>query len=109
MGVRRERGCAQAARCRRRDSASATIPPSTALAALHYRLPLDGVTATVRGGRFLAGDLGARFEMKRRFRSGFQVGAWYSLTNGNDITSPGTPASPTMTRVCSCRSRWVRC
>jgi len=66
----------------------------TALAALHYRLPLDGVTATVRGGRFLAGDLGARFEMKRQFRSGFQVGAWYSLTDGNDITSPGTPAKP---------------
>jgi membrane-associated phospholipid phosphatase len=66
----------------------------TALGALHYRLPITGVTATVRGGRFLAGDLGARFEMKRQFRSGFQVGAWYSLTDGNDITSPGTPAKP---------------
>ena len=66
----------------------------TALGALHYRLPITGVTATVRGGRFLAGDLGARFEMKRQFRSGFQVGAWYSLTDGNDITNPGTPAKP---------------
>ena len=66
----------------------------TALAALHYRLPIDGLTATVRGGRFLAKDLGARFEMKRRFRSGFEVGAWYSLTDGNDITSPGSPAKP---------------
>ncbi len=66
----------------------------TALASLHYRLPIDGVTATVRGGRFLAGDLGARIEMKRRFRSGFEIGAWYTLTNGNDITSPGTPLHP---------------
>jgi len=66
----------------------------TALAAFHYRLPLNGLTATVRAGRFLAGDTGARFELKRRFRSGFEVGAWYSLTNGNDITSPGTPANP---------------
>lgn len=66
----------------------------TALASLHYRLPINGVTATVRGGRFLAGDLGGRFEMKRRFRSGFEIGAWYSLTNGNDITSPGSPTKP---------------
>ncbi|MDD2776695.1 MAG: YjbH domain-containing protein [Gallionella sp.] len=66
----------------------------TALASLHYRLPINGVTATVRGGRFLAGDLGGRFEMKRRFRSGFEVGAWYTLTNGNDITMPGAPTRP---------------
>ncbi len=67
---------------------------TTALAALHYRLPISGMTATARAGRFLAGDLGTRLEMKRRFRSGFTVGAWYSLTNGNDITSPGTPDKP---------------
>ncbi|MFY9260325.1 MAG: YjbH domain-containing protein [Gallionella sp.] len=66
----------------------------TALASLHYRLPINGVTATVRAGRFLAGDLGGRIEMKRRFRSGFEIGAWYSLTNGNDITMPGTPLKP---------------
>jgi membrane-associated phospholipid phosphatase len=66
----------------------------TALASLHYRLPINGVTATVRGGRFLAGDIGGRFEMKRRFRSGFEIGAWYTLTNGNDITMPGTPTQP---------------
>ncbi|MGA7749045.1 MAG: YjbH domain-containing protein [Gallionella sp.] len=66
----------------------------TALAALHYRLPISGLTATVRAGRFLAKDDGARFELKRRFRSGIEVGAWYTLTNGNDITSPGSPTSP---------------
>ncbi|OGS94889.1 MAG: hypothetical protein A3H31_04330 [Gallionellales bacterium RIFCSPLOWO2_02_FULL_57_47] len=66
----------------------------TALATLHYRFLSTGVTAAVRAGRFLAGDTGARFEMKRRFRSGFEVGMWYALTNGNDITSPGSPANP---------------
>lgn len=65
----------------------------TALAAVHYRLPL-GVTATARAGRFLAKDVGARIEMKRRFASGFEMGAWYTITNGNDITSPGSPDSP---------------
>lgn len=65
----------------------------TALGALHYRLPYD-VTATVRAGRFLAQDEGARFEFKRRFRSGVEVGMWYTRTNGKDVTSPGTPSSP---------------
>jgi hypothetical protein len=65
----------------------------TALGALHYKLPYE-VTATVRAGRFLARDTGARIEFKRRFRSGIEVGAWYSKTNGNDITNPGAPGSP---------------
>jgi hypothetical protein len=66
----------------------------TALAAFHYRMPFYGLTGTVRAGRFLAKDSGARFEVKRRFRSGFEVGAWYTFTDGNDITSPGSPSSP---------------
>lgn len=66
----------------------------TALAAMHYRLPVTGLTATVRAGRFLAKDIGGRFELKRRFRSGFEAGAWYTLTNGNDITGPGKPGRP---------------
>ncbi|WP_328698614.1 YjbH domain-containing protein [Craterilacuibacter sinensis] len=65
----------------------------TAIGSLHYRLPYE-TTATLRAGRFLAKDLGARFEIKRRFRSGFEVGAWYTRTDGEDITSPGTPSSP---------------
>jgi len=66
----------------------------TMLASLHYRFQAAGVTATIRAGRFLAGDTGGRIEMKRRYRSGFEVGAWYTVTNGNDITSPGTPSHP---------------
>lgn len=65
----------------------------TALGALHYQLPY-GVTVTGRAGRFLAKDDGVRLEFKRRFRSGVEVGAWFTKTNGKDITSPGTPANP---------------
>jgi membrane-associated phospholipid phosphatase len=65
----------------------------TALGAMHYRLPYD-VTVTARVGRFLARDTGARIEFKRRFQSGIEIGAWYTHTNGNDITSPGFPNNP---------------
>lgn len=65
----------------------------TALGALHYQLPY-GVTVTGRAGRFLARDEGVRLEFKRRFRSGVEIGAWYTKTNGKDITSPGTPSDP---------------
>lgn len=65
----------------------------TALGAIHYRLPSD-ITVTARAGRFLAKDTGVRVEFKRRFLSGIEVGAWYTRTNGNDITNPGSPAAP---------------
>ena len=65
----------------------------TAIASLNYRMA-QRVTGTVRAGRFLAKDEGVRFEVKRRFASGFEAGAWYTVTNGEDITSPGTPDSP---------------
>jgi membrane-associated phospholipid phosphatase len=65
----------------------------TAIGSLHRRLPM-GVTGTVRAGRFLAKDEGARFELSRRFRSGMRFGGWYTYTNGNDITSPGSPSNP---------------
>jgi len=66
----------------------------TALAAAHYRFPAYGVTATARFGRFLARDEGVRLELKRRFRSGVEIGAWYTWTDAKDITSPGTPEEP---------------
>ena len=65
----------------------------TAIGSLHYRLPHD-ITVTARAGRFLAKDTGVRLEFKRRFQSGIEVGAWYTHTNGNDITTPGTPSKP---------------
>jgi len=66
----------------------------TGIASLHYRFPRYGVTATARFGRFLAKDEGVRLELKRRFRSGVEIGAWYSRTNEEDITSPGSPDNP---------------
>lgn len=66
----------------------------TALGALHYRVPEAGITFTARAGRFLARDQGVRLEMRRRFLSGIEVGAWYSHTDANDITSPGRPGNP---------------
>jgi hypothetical protein len=66
----------------------------TALGAFHYRFPSIGLTTTVRAGRFLAKDEGARFEVKRRFRSGVEAGAWYTITNGNDTQPPGSPDDP---------------
>ncbi len=55
----------------------------TALAAVHYKLPYQS-TLTTRVGRFLARDYGARFEIKRRFRIGMELGAWYTVTNAVD-------------------------
>src|SRR6266850_1180189 len=63
----------------------------TALAAMHYRLPYQS-TFTVRTGRFLAKDIGARFEIKRRFRIGMELGAWYTVTNVVD-TGVGNEAN----------------
>jgi len=65
----------------------------TAIGSLHYKLP-RGITVTARAGRFLAKDEGVRVEFKRRFQSGIEVGVWYTHTNGNDTTSPGTPSKP---------------
>src|SRR5437763_3272667 len=63
----------------------------TALAAVHYALPYQS-TFTVRTGRFLARDYGARFEIKRRFRIGMELGAWYTVTNVVD-TGDGNEAN----------------
>lgn len=66
----------------------------TALVSGHYRWPDYGVTATARVGQFLARDDGIRFELKRRFGSGVEVGGWYTVTNERDITGPGSPDDP---------------
>lgn len=66
----------------------------TAIVALHYQIPQQGLTFTLRGGRFLAKDRGLRYEIQRRFRSGVRIGAWYTVTDGDDITKPGSPDDP---------------
>lgn len=66
----------------------------SALLNLHYRIPTQGVTLTARSGRFLAKDSGVSLEFARRFASGFQIGAWYTRTDGNDTTGPGSAGDP---------------
>ncbi|WP_158529665.1 YjbH domain-containing protein [Parvibium lacunae] len=65
----------------------------TAIGSLHWRIN-DEITTTLRAGQFLARDKGARLEFKRRFLSGIQIGAYYTLTDGKDITTPGSPGNP---------------
>lgn len=38
-------------------------------------------------GKFLARDVGARFELGRYFSSGFRFSVWYSMTNAHDIVN----------------------
>ena len=66
----------------------------TALVSGHYRWPRYGLTATARVGQFLARDDGVRMELKRRFGSGVELGAWYTVTDGRDTTGPGSPDEP---------------
>ena len=48
---------------------------------LHADLPLWNLHATLRAGRYLAGDWGATLELSRRFDSGVEVGAFATLTD----------------------------
>jgi Exopolysaccharide biosynthesis protein YbjH len=86
-------------RLAQRDFASAfklqDYQVTTGFISTHMRLPMD-MTFTARLGQFLAKDRGARFELKRQLNSGVEFGAWYSVTNGRDITSPGSPTDPYM-------------
>ncbi len=66
----------------------------TTLLSGHYRWPGYGLTGTVRVGQFLARDEGIRYELKRRFGSGVEIGAWYTITDAHDETGPGSPGDP---------------
>lgn len=48
---------------------------------LYYESPWYGIDFNMSVGRYLAGDYGATFEATRRFESGVQIGAWFTLTN----------------------------
>ncbi len=47
----------------------------------HWDMPVWGLTATVRGGRYLAGDWGGTLELGRRFDTGVEVGGFATFTN----------------------------
>jgi len=48
---------------------------------LYYDSPWYGLNFAVHAGRYLAGDKGATFEIKRRFDSGIEIGAFATFTN----------------------------
>lgn len=48
---------------------------------LYYIEPRSKVLFAVRGGKFLAKDSGFNFDFSRRFKSGFQLGVFFSLTD----------------------------
>lgn len=50
-------------------------------------LPELDLMLDVKGGRFLAGDLGARFTVSKRVR-GVLLSAWYSVTDTSNFTDP---------------------
>ena len=50
----------------------------------YWASPFYNYDFAVHAGRFLAGDVGASFEVRRTFRNGWQVGIWASFT---DISS----------------------
>jgi hypothetical protein len=51
-----------------------------------YYFPSVGLTTRVRGGRFLAGDWGGRFDIIREFNTGAQMGFWYTYTDTSGLT-----------------------
>jgi hypothetical protein len=51
------------------------------LLSFYYKLPFDNLTATLRVGRYLAGDKGATIEVSRQFASGARLGIFATKTN----------------------------
>ena len=54
---------------------------------LYYDLKPLQLDFKVSIGKFLARDVGARFEVGRYFSSGFHFNVWYSWTNAHDIVN----------------------
>jgi hypothetical protein len=48
---------------------------------LYYIEPRSKIFFAIRGGKFLAKDSGLSFDFSRRFKSGFQLGAFFSRTD----------------------------
>lgn len=48
---------------------------------VYYASPWYGLDFNVHGGRYLAGDYGATFEIVRRFSTGVEIGAFATFTN----------------------------
>jgi hypothetical protein len=51
---------------------------------LYYDWKDAGVDFKISAGKFLANDLGVKYEITRHFPSGLRVSVWYAHTNGHD-------------------------
>ena len=47
----------------------------------YYEFPWHDVRLAVSAGQYLAGDKGLTFALSRRFSTGVEVGAWFTITN----------------------------
>jgi hypothetical protein len=54
---------------------------ATGHVSLYYDTPYRNVRVATHAGRYLAGDVGATFELSRRFDSGVRIGAWATFTD----------------------------
>jgi len=59
----------------------------TILGNLYYKFQPFNLTFKVQYGRFMAGDIGWRFQLSREYDNGLEIGAWYSLTDTDDLTA----------------------
>ena len=53
----------------------------TGHASVYYQLPWNDLNLAVHGGRYLAGDYGVTFEIRRKFSTGVEIGAFATFTN----------------------------
>ena len=53
----------------------------TGHASVYYQLPWKDLNLAVHGGRYLAGDYGATFEIRRKFSTGVEIGAFATFTD----------------------------
>jgi Exopolysaccharide biosynthesis protein YbjH len=60
----------------------------TSIFSLQYDI-LKDLRIGLRVGKFLAGDEGHRIEIRRKFKSGIEIGAWYTRTNAYDTVTIG--------------------
>lgn len=58
----------------------------TILGNLYYKYRPFNLTFKAQYGRFMAGDIGWRFQLSREYDNGLEIGAWYSLTDTDDLT-----------------------
>lgn len=58
----------------------------TILGNVFYKIPFIQTTVQAQYGRFLAGDIGWRFQVEREFPSGLIAGFWYSVTDTDKVS-----------------------